>query len=58
MFGILDEYQLRVANPNGQADWRFPGWVCFYEVALIASFRFPFQKLIRESFALFEISLS
>ena len=58
LFGILDEYQLRVANPKEWADWRSPKWVCFYEVAFVADFIFSFPKLFREFFAHFGISLS
>ena len=27
MYGIPDEYQMRVANPQERADWRSLGWV-------------------------------
>ena len=58
LFNIPDEFQLRRANPKEQADWRSPGWVCFYEVAFIVGFRFPFSTLIRDFFPYFGISLS
>ena len=58
LFVILDEYQLRVAYPKERADWRSPGWICFYEVVFIAGFRFSFPKLFREFFAHFGISYS
>ena len=58
IYGILDEYQLRVANKKERMDWRSPGWVCYYEVAFVACFRFSFPKLVREFFAHFGISPS
>ena len=45
-FSIPDEYQMRISSPKEREKWRSPGWVCFYEVAFINGFRFPFLKLI------------
>ena len=58
IYGIPEEYQLRVPHKKERADWKSPGWVCFYEVAFVAGFRFPFPNLIREFFAYFGISPS
>ena len=58
IYGIPEEYQLRVANKKERANWKSPGWVCFYEVVFATGFRFPFLSLIREFFAYFEISPS
>ena len=49
---------MRVAHKRERADWKSLGWVCFYELAFIAGFRFPFPNLIRDFFAYFGISLS
>ena len=56
-YGIPNEYKLRVPNKREQEDWRSPGWVCFYEVAFVVGFIFPFPRLIREFFAHFGIFL-
>ena len=48
LFGILNEYQLRVANPKEQADWRSPRWICFYEVVFVTGFRFLFPRIFRD----------
>ena len=58
IYGIPEEYQLRVPHKRERADWKSPGWVCFYEVAFAAGFRFPFPNLIRQFFAYFGISPS
>lgn len=52
IFGIPEEYRLRVPHKRERADWKSPGWVCFYEVAFAASFRVPFLDLIRDFFCL------
>ncbi len=35
IYGILEKYQLRVAQKRERADWKSLGWVCFYEVVHI-----------------------
>ena len=58
LFGIPDEYQLRVANPKERVDWRSLGSICFYKVEFMASFRFLLPRLFREFFGHFGISPS